>query len=147
MIFLLARPTHDRAKTLGKHTLTFGGSFSYTQLNARDERTNTGMIGFTNFENFLTGSPITYTADGFIATTFLQGDANRYYRSNETGMSSYTALYVCPTLSGLGITNKTIGSPRRSRCHCGLLFETLRRDLSGETETGCRRINNGLADG
>lgn len=69
----------------GKHTVTFGGNYSYTQLNARDRRTNTGMIGFTNFENFLTGSPITYTADGFIATTFLQGDANRYYRSNETG--------------------------------------------------------------
>ena len=69
----------------GKHTLTFGGSYSYTQLNARDQRTNTGMIGFTNFANFLTGQPITYTADGFIATSFLQGDANRYYRSNETG--------------------------------------------------------------
>src|ERR1700730_2834326 len=48
----------------GKHTLTFGGSFSYTQLNARDRRTNTGMIGFTNFASFLTGSPITYTANG-----------------------------------------------------------------------------------
>jgi len=69
----------------GKHTVTFGGSYSYTQLNARDRRTNSGMIGFPNFEDFLTGSPITYTADGFIATTFLHGDANRYYRSNETG--------------------------------------------------------------
>jgi len=69
----------------GKHTITFGGSFSYTQLNARDERTNTGMIGFTNWDNFLTGSPITYTANGFITTTFLQGNANRYYRSNENG--------------------------------------------------------------
>ncbi len=69
----------------GKHTFTFGGSFSYTQLNARDDRTNTGMIGFLNFADFLTGQPITYTADGFITTTFLQGDANRYYRSNETG--------------------------------------------------------------
>jgi Carboxypeptidase regulatory-like domain len=69
----------------GKHTFTFGGSFSYTQLNARDERTNSGMIGFNNFDQFLTGSPITYTANGFISTTFLQGDANRYYRSHETG--------------------------------------------------------------
>ncbi len=69
----------------GKHTFTFGGSFSYTQLNARDERTNTGMIGFLNFADFLTGTPITYTADGYITTTFLQGDANRYYRSKETG--------------------------------------------------------------
>lgn len=69
----------------GKHTVTFGGSYSYTQLNARDRRTNAGMIGFLNFADFLTGTPITYTADGFIATTFLQGNANRYYRSNETG--------------------------------------------------------------
>jgi hypothetical protein len=69
----------------GKHTFTFGGSFSYTQLNARDDRTNTGMIGFPDFADFLTGSPITYQANGFITTTFLQGDANRYYRSHETG--------------------------------------------------------------
>jgi carboxypeptidase family protein len=69
----------------GKHTVTFGGSFSYTQLNARDERTNSGMIGFLNFDDFLTGTPIGYTADGFISTNFLQGDANRYYRSHESG--------------------------------------------------------------
>jgi hypothetical protein len=69
----------------GKHTVTFGGSFSYTQLNARDERTNSGMIGFDDFSDFLTGTPVTYTADGFIATNYLQGNANRYYRSNEGG--------------------------------------------------------------
>jgi Carboxypeptidase regulatory-like domain len=83
----------------GKHTVTFGGSFSYTQLNARDERTNTGMIGFTNFANFLTGSPITYTANGFIATNFLQGDANRYYRSKETGWYLQDKFQLRPNLS------------------------------------------------
>ena len=69
----------------GKHTLTFGGQFSYTQLNARDERTNSGMIGFLSFADFLQGIPITYSADGFITTNFLQGNANRYYRSKESG--------------------------------------------------------------
>jgi hypothetical protein len=83
----------------GKHTVTFGGSFSYTQLNARDERTNTGMIGFTSFEDFLTGAPITYTADGFITTNFLQGDANRYYRSNETGWYVQDKFQVRSNLS------------------------------------------------
>jgi hypothetical protein len=78
-------PSANAIWTRGKHTIAFGGSFSYTQLNARDERTNTGMIGFPNFADFLTGSPITYQADGFITTTFLQGDANRYYRSRESG--------------------------------------------------------------
>src|SRR6202140_1453240 len=83
----------------GKHTFTFGGSYSYTQLNARDERTNAGMIGFTNFENFLTGSPITYTANGFISTNFLQGNANRYYRSNETGWYFQDKFQLKPNLS------------------------------------------------
>ncbi|MGA7169022.1 MAG: TonB-dependent receptor, partial [Candidatus Sulfotelmatobacter sp.] len=78
-------PSANAIWNRGKHTFTFGGSFSYTQLNARDERANTGMIGFPNFADFLTGSPITYQANGFITSTFLQGDANRYYRSKETG--------------------------------------------------------------
>jgi hypothetical protein len=92
-------PSANAIWTKGKHTLTFGGSFSYTQLNTRDERTNTGMIGFTNFDKFLTGSPITYTADGFITTTFLQGDANRYYRSNETGTYLQDKFQVRSNLS------------------------------------------------
>ena len=57
------------------------------------------MIGFTNFDNFLTGSPITYTADGFITTTFLQGDANRYYRSNESGWFVQDKFQIRPNLS------------------------------------------------
>ena len=69
----------------GKHTVIFGGSYSYTQLNTRDERTDTGMIGFADFSQFLQGLVTPYTSDGFITTAFLQGNANRYYRSKETG--------------------------------------------------------------
>ncbi|MGA2101381.1 MAG: hypothetical protein ABSG34_09780, partial [Candidatus Sulfotelmatobacter sp.] len=36
--------------------------------------------------------------------------------------TTYTALYVCPTLSGLGITNKTIGSPRQIQMSLKLNF-------------------------
>jgi len=92
-------PSANAIWTHGKHTLTFGGSYSYTQLNARDERTNTGMIGFTNFADFLQGLPITYTADGFITTSFLQGNANRYYRSNETGWYLQDKFQVRSNLS------------------------------------------------
>ena len=69
----------------GKHTLTFGGSFSYTQLNIRDRRTNNGVIAFPDFAAFLQGIVATYTSDGFVTTTFMQGNANRYYRSSDTG--------------------------------------------------------------
>jgi hypothetical protein len=92
-------PSANAIWSRGKHTFTFGGSFSYTQLNARDERTNSGMIGFLNFDDFLTGSPITYSADGFITTTFLQGDANRYYRSNEWGGFLQDKFQLRPNLS------------------------------------------------
>jgi hypothetical protein len=83
----------------GRHTLTFGGSYSYTQLNTRDDRTNKGMVGFSDFTAFLTGQPTSYTADGFIATTFLQGDANRYYRSRETGEFVQDKFQIRPNLS------------------------------------------------
>jgi Carboxypeptidase regulatory-like domain/TonB dependent receptor len=92
-------PSADASWVHGKHTITFGGSFSDTQLNARDRRTNSGMIGFSNFATFLQGTPITYTADGFIATTFLQGDADRYYRSKETGGYVQDKFQIRPNLS------------------------------------------------
>jgi Carboxypeptidase regulatory-like domain/TonB dependent receptor len=92
-------PSVDASWIHGRHTITFGGSFSYTQLNARDRRTNSGMIGFTSFDQFLTGNPITYTADGFITTNFLQGDANRYYRSKESGGYIQDKYQIRPNLS------------------------------------------------
>src|SRR5277367_2275763 len=79
-------PSANAIWTLGKHTLTFGGSFAYTQLNTRDQRTDKGTIGFADFSQFLQGLVVPYTPDGFVTTAFLQGDADRYYRSNETGM-------------------------------------------------------------
>ncbi len=36
--------------------------------------------------------------------------------------TTFTALYVCPSLSGLGITNKTISSPRQIQMSLSVLF-------------------------
>src|ERR1700683_635289 len=69
----------------GRHTISFGGSFSYTQLNARDDRTDKGTIAFNDFSDFLQGEAETYSANGFVTTNFLNGNANRHYRSRETG--------------------------------------------------------------
>jgi len=69
----------------GKHTMTFGGSFAYTQLNTRDRRTNDGTIAFADFSQFLQGLETSYSSNGFVTSAFLQGDANRYYRSKDTG--------------------------------------------------------------
>ncbi|MGA2355062.1 MAG: carboxypeptidase regulatory-like domain-containing protein [Terriglobales bacterium] len=67
----------------GKHTLNFGGSYAYTQLNARDKRTNQGIISSADFSQFIQG--FVNINDDFTTTKFLQGDADRYYRAGQSG--------------------------------------------------------------
>ena len=76
-------PSANAIWTKGKHTVTFGGSYAYTQLNTRDERTNQGIISTADFSQFIQG--FVTTNDDFTTTKFLQGNANRYYRAGQTG--------------------------------------------------------------
>jgi hypothetical protein len=92
-------PSANAIWTLGKHTLTFGGSYAYTQLNTRDERTNQGTIASFDFAQFLSGQVLSYTSDGFVTTAFLQGNANRYYRAGQTGAYLQDKFQVRSNLS------------------------------------------------
>jgi hypothetical protein len=92
-------PSANAVWTFGRHTMTFGGSFAYTQLNTRDDRTDKGTIGFADFSQFLQGLVTSYTPNDFITTTFLQGDANRYYRSKETGLYLQDKFQIRSNLS------------------------------------------------
>jgi hypothetical protein len=76
-------PSANAIWTEGKHTITFGGSYAYTQLNTRDERTNQGIISTADFSQFLQG--LVNTNDDFTTTKFLQGNANRYFRAGQAG--------------------------------------------------------------
>jgi len=64
----------------GRHTFTFGGTLDHTQLNIENSNTNTDIIVFSSFDNFLEGS----LTDSNKATAFL-GSANRYYRADTAG--------------------------------------------------------------
>jgi hypothetical protein len=76
-------PSANAIWTVGRHTITFGGSFEYTQLNARDRRNQLGMIESEDVNQFITG---TLTNDYlYSGTLFLSGNPNRYFRSNENG--------------------------------------------------------------
>jgi hypothetical protein len=92
-------PSANAIWTIGRHTLTFGGSFSYTQLNTRDERTDKGVIAFADFSQFLQGLETSYSSNGFVTSAFLQGDANRYYRSKETGLYLQDKFQIRSNLS------------------------------------------------
>jgi hypothetical protein len=76
-------PSANAIWTIGKHTITFGGSFAYTQLNTRDRRNELGVIEAETINQFLQGE----LTNGYLntATQYLTGDPNRYWRANETG--------------------------------------------------------------
>ncbi len=83
----------------GKHTIKFGGSFAYTQLNVRDLRTGKGNVATPDFVTYEENWVTPYTTNGFAATDFLQGNANRYYRANQVGAYLQDLFQVTPTLS------------------------------------------------
>jgi hypothetical protein len=65
-----------------------------------DVSQNIGFVGFP-----VAGTPATLNP------------CNNSFNQGTTG-----SLYVCPTLSGLGVTNKTIGSPRQIQMSLSLSF-------------------------
>ena len=93
-------PSGSAIWILGKNTVSFGTSYTYTQLNTIDKRTGTGTVATDDFSQFLQGyvtpgSSVT----GFYVSSFLQGNASRYYRSNQLGMYVQDKYQVTPTLS------------------------------------------------
>jgi hypothetical protein len=93
-------PSGNAIWMLGKHTVSFGASYSDTQLNTIDKRTGNGTIATDDFSQMVQGfvTPGS-SATGFYVSSFLQGDASRYYRSNQLGMYVEDKYQVTPTLS------------------------------------------------
>ena len=92
-------PSGTAIWTKGRHSLSFGGSWSYTQLNLRDRRTGTGSVASPDYVSFLDNWLTPYSTQNFTASTYLQGNANRYYRANETGLFAQDKFQLTPTLS------------------------------------------------
>ncbi len=87
-------PATDLILTLGKHTLTMGASYSYTQLNIRNRRTSSANLSFNNFSDFLIGKLRTGSS-----SQLLLGASNRYYRSNQVGSYVQDKFQATPSLS------------------------------------------------
>jgi hypothetical protein len=96
-------PSGNAIWILGKHTISFGASYTYTQLNTIDKRTGTGTVASDDFSQFVQGyvTPGS-SATGFYVTSFLQGDASRYYRANQLGTYAQDKWQITPTLSLTG---------------------------------------------
>ncbi len=77
-------PSTNLILALGKHTLTIGGGYSYTQLNVINNRTGIGQVVVKNFQGFLQGKT-RGTGYSSVLDSVAGGHnvSNRYYRSNE----------------------------------------------------------------
>ena len=93
-------PSGNAIWILGKHTIGFGASYTYTQLNTIDTRTGKGTVATDDFSQMIQGlvTPGS-SATGFYVTSFLQGDASRYYRANQLGIYVQDKFQITPTLS------------------------------------------------
>jgi hypothetical protein len=93
-------PSGNAILMLGRNQLAFGANYSYTQLNTIDKRTGTGTIATDDFSQMLQGYVTPGSAaTGFYVSSFLQGDANRYYRANQLGVYMQDKLELTPTLT------------------------------------------------
>jgi hypothetical protein len=94
------QPSGNAIWTLGKHTVSFGVSYEYTQLNTIDHRTNTGTVATDDLSAFAQGLVTPgNSSTGFYVTSFLSGNASRYYRANQLGSYVQDKYQVTPHLS------------------------------------------------
>ncbi len=94
------QPSGNAIWTLGKHTVSFGVSYSYTQLNTIDKRTGTGTVATDDLSAYAQGYVTPGSAStAFYVSSFLQGDASRYYRANQMGSYVQDKFQATPTLS------------------------------------------------
>jgi hypothetical protein len=85
-------PATDIIFTLGRHTLTAGANYSYTQLDIRNRRTESAQLNFTSLPNFLEGNVRNNSS-------LLLGASSRYYRANQVGSYVQDKFRITPTLS------------------------------------------------
>jgi carboxypeptidase family protein len=73
--------------TLGRHTLAFGAQWDHTQLNVINKNNQTALLDFSDFAGLLQGSlcnPTTFCGSNG-SSVFVNGETNRYFRSNQVG--------------------------------------------------------------
>ncbi len=86
-------PSSDVTYALGRHNLTFGANYGYTQLNVINRRTETATLTSRTFSDFLTGTLRNNRS------SLLLGSASRYYRANQVGSYVQDKWQIMPNLS------------------------------------------------
>ena len=79
----------------GRHTLSFGGTFDYTQLNVANRENNAAIFNFNTIADFLTGTLGSDRSSGLL----LDGETNRHFRSKQVGLYAQDDFKWTPNLT------------------------------------------------
>ncbi len=80
---------------LGNHTLSFGGTYDYSQLNVKNRENSVAILTFRDMEDFLTGTLGADRSSG----TLLDGETNRHFRSRQAGLFAQDSFKIKPNLT------------------------------------------------
>jgi hypothetical protein len=137
-------PSTNAIFALGKHTVTVGGGYNYTQLNITNNRTGIAQVKTKNFESFLEDDAYSSAVLETIDPKTGKNNADRYYRTNEIDTYVQDKWQARPNLS------ITLGG--RYDYHGGLTekygnmfnFDTNAYSVSGDTTSGFTVSNAGF---
>ncbi len=92
---------------LGKHTLSFGGTYDYTQFNVDNRENDVANLAFYDFSDFLTGTLGTSGTRGPTnksGVTLLDGETNRHFRAKTVGLYAQDDFKILRNLTlNLGV--------------------------------------------
>ena len=80
---------------LGQHTLSFGMTYDYAQLNVDNRENDVALLTFRDMEDFLTGTLGSDKSSG----TLLDGETNRHFRSRQAGLFAQDSFKIKSNLT------------------------------------------------
>jgi Carboxypeptidase regulatory-like domain/TonB dependent receptor len=80
---------------LGQHTLSFGLTYDYAQLNVDNRENDVALLTFRDMEDFLTGTLGSDKSSG----TLLDGETNRHFRSRQAGLYAQDSFKIKSNLT------------------------------------------------
>jgi hypothetical protein len=138
-------PATNLILVAGKHTLVFGGGYSYTQLNITNNRDGIEQVNVSGFDKFLKGVVHSSNFVQSIDPKSGRNNADRYYRQNEVSAYAQDKWQVRPNLSITAGVRYDLHGGMTEKYGNMFNFDPARYNVTGTSTTGFTVNNAGFA--